>query len=267
MTAEHASRHERRPLVMVDNTLLAPTFQHPFALGADVALYSATKYLCGFSDIIGGIALMRDTGLMAKMRSKRSLFGNILQPDECWMLNSRLATVALRMNRQSKNAQRIAEQLAQHPKIKRVYYPTLFEDRRAAAHLQGAVRLSRRRVLARLARRQAGGVRLSAQPADRRAMRSRWAEWRRWSATRRRRRIRALTEQQFARGGRDGGAGADLGRDRGLAGFAGRLRAGVGGGLVQPSLLKAGCRQECPPHTKLFCELDAGRFHDATHGP
>ena len=65
---------------------------------------------------------------MQKIRSKRSLFGNILQPDECWILNSRLPTVYLRMNRQSENAKRIAESLAGHPKIAKIYYPTLFTD-------------------------------------------------------------------------------------------------------------------------------------------
>jgi len=113
---------------MVDNTFLGPAFQHALTLGADVSLYSATKYLGGFSDIIGGVALSKDIDLMSKIRSKRSLFGNILQPDECWLLDTRLPTVHLRMNRQSKNAQRIAEALAKHPKIRRVYYPTLFED-------------------------------------------------------------------------------------------------------------------------------------------
>ena len=117
-----------RPVVMVDNTFLGPAFQHPLAMGADVVLYSATKYLGGYSDIIGGVALSQDVPLMKKIRSKRSLFGNILQPDECWILNTRLPTVELRMNRQSKNAQRIAERLSTHPKMERVYYPTLFED-------------------------------------------------------------------------------------------------------------------------------------------
>ena len=117
-----------RPLVMVDNTFLGPAFQHPLALGADVSLYSATKYLGGYSDIIGGVALTRDAALMKKIRSKRSLFGNILQPDECWILNTRLSTVSLRMNRQSKSAQRIAEQLVKHPGVDKVYYPTLFKD-------------------------------------------------------------------------------------------------------------------------------------------
>jgi cystathionine beta-lyase/cystathionine gamma-synthase len=117
-----------KPLVMIDNTFLGPAFQHPLALGADVSIYSATKYLGGYSDIIGGVVLAKDTALMAKIRSKRSLFGNILQPDECWILNTRLPTVNLRMNRQSKNAQRIAEHLHGHPNIEKVYYPTLFTD-------------------------------------------------------------------------------------------------------------------------------------------
>jgi len=117
-----------RPLVMIDNTFLGPAFQHPLALGADLSLYSATKYLGGYSDIIGGVVLAKDHALMAKIRSKRSLFGNILQPDECWILNTRLPTVNLRMNRQSKNAQRIAEHLVGNPKIDKVYYPTLFTD-------------------------------------------------------------------------------------------------------------------------------------------
>jgi cystathionine beta-lyase/cystathionine gamma-synthase len=66
--------------------------------------------------------------LVQSIRGLRAMLGNILQPDECWMLNSRLSTVALRMNRQSKNAQRIAEHLVEHPRVKRVLYPSLFKD-------------------------------------------------------------------------------------------------------------------------------------------
>jgi methionine-gamma-lyase len=117
-----------RPLVMIDNTFLGPAFQHPIKLGADISLYSATKYLGGFSDIIGGVALGKDPVLMQKIRSKRSLFGNILQPDESWILDTRLPTVYLRMNRQSENARRLAESLIGHPKIAKIYYPTLFKD-------------------------------------------------------------------------------------------------------------------------------------------
>ncbi|MBS1834210.1 MAG: PLP-dependent transferase, partial [Acidobacteria bacterium] len=113
---------------MVDNTLLGPAFQHPLELGADLVLYSATKYLGGMSDLIAGVAVAKDPALLGKIRSKRSLFGNILQPDECWMLDTRLPTVNLRMNKASKNAQRIAEKLASHPAVERIIYPTLFTD-------------------------------------------------------------------------------------------------------------------------------------------
>jgi cystathionine beta-lyase/cystathionine gamma-synthase len=122
------ARPGRAPLVLVDNTFLGPTFQHPLSLGADVALYSATKYLGGFSDLLAGVAISADPGVLAPVRSKRGLFGNILAPDESWILDGRLPTVALRMNRQSKNAQRIAERLVGHRHVARVYYPTLFED-------------------------------------------------------------------------------------------------------------------------------------------
>ncbi len=126
--AETAARLNPKPLVMVDNTLMGPAFQHPLTLGADLSIYSATKYLSGFSDMIGGAILASDPQLIRQMRGKRSLFGNILQPDECWMLEGRLSTVSLRMNRSSKNAERIATRLAKHPKVARVLYPTQFAD-------------------------------------------------------------------------------------------------------------------------------------------
>ncbi len=128
-TAHASANGMGRPLVMVDNTLLGPSFQHPLALGADIVLYSATKYLSGLSDMIGGVALSSDPELMRKIRGKRSLFGNILQPDECWMLDGRLSTVMLRMRTAGQNARVIAEALARHPKVERVIYPTLFKDR------------------------------------------------------------------------------------------------------------------------------------------
>ena len=132
------SRARTRPLVMVDNTLFGPAFQHPLTFGADIVLYSATKYLSGFSDLLAGVALAKDPELIRQIRLQRHSFGNILQPDECWMLDGRLPTVTLRMNRASKNAQRIAEHLAGHPKVAQVLYPTLFTDpgQKAIYHAQ-----------------------------------------------------------------------------------------------------------------------------------
>ena len=126
--AAAARRHPKRPLLAVDNTLLGPTFQHPLNCGADLVIYSATKFLGGFSDLLAGAILAADEELIQTLTGMRALLGNILQADECWMLDSRLSTVALRMNRQSKNAQRIAEQLVKHPNVSRVFYPSLFTD-------------------------------------------------------------------------------------------------------------------------------------------
>jgi methionine-gamma-lyase len=123
-----AKAHKDRPLVAVDNTFMGPAFQHPLQLGADLTVYSATKYLAGFSDMLGGVVMGRDKEQITQLRGTRAVLGNILQPDECWLLDSRLPTVLIRMNRQSKNAQRIAEQLAGHPKVKKIYYPSLFDD-------------------------------------------------------------------------------------------------------------------------------------------
>jgi len=126
--ADAARAHRDRPLVAVDNTFLGPTFQHPLRLGADLVVYSATKYLSGFSDMLAGVVLARESDLVARLRGTRAILGNILQPDECWLLDGRLPTVGLRMNRQSKNAQRIAEALAGHPRVEAVRYPSLFRD-------------------------------------------------------------------------------------------------------------------------------------------
>ena len=99
------------------------------ASGADLVVYSATKFLGGFSDLLAGVVMAADAELIQRCAGIRALLGNILQADECWILDSRLSTVGLRMNRQSKNAQRIAEALAKHPKISRAasirrYSPT-----------------------------------------------------------------------------------------------------------------------------------------------
>ncbi|MCC6338187.1 MAG: PLP-dependent transferase [Myxococcales bacterium] len=123
-----ARAHPDRPLVVVDNTFLGPSFQHPLTLGADLCVYSATKYLNGFSDLLAGLVLAKNGELVTQLRGTRAVLGNILQPDECWLLNTRLPTVPLRMNKQSKSAQRLAEAVHGHRAVAKVHYPTLFED-------------------------------------------------------------------------------------------------------------------------------------------
>jgi methionine-gamma-lyase len=125
---EVARGHRDKPLVVVDNTFLGPVFQHPLEVGADLVVYSATKFLGGFSDILAGVVMSADVDLVADLRGLRALFGNILQADESWILDSRISTVGLRMNRQSKNAQKIAERLADHRRVRKVFYPSLFTD-------------------------------------------------------------------------------------------------------------------------------------------
>jgi cystathionine beta-lyase/cystathionine gamma-synthase len=114
------------PCIVVDNTFLGPVFQHPLELGADVCVYSATKYLAGFSDMLGGVITARDPSLIEKFKGTRALLGNILQPDESWLLDSRLPTLSLRMNHQSGNAAQIAEALANHPRVEHIHYPMFF---------------------------------------------------------------------------------------------------------------------------------------------
>jgi cystathionine beta-lyase/cystathionine gamma-synthase len=126
--AAAAGRRADPPAVVVDNTFLGPVFQHPLRLGADLAVYSATKYLAGFSDMLGGVVLGVRPELVERLRATRALLGNILQPDECWLLDSRLATVSLRMHQQSRSAARIVEALADHPAVACIHYPTRFDD-------------------------------------------------------------------------------------------------------------------------------------------
>lgn len=129
--ARQASR-KRRVLMAVDNTFLGPVFQSPLVHGADVVLYSATKYIGGHSDLVAGALLARDPGLVDEVKKVRSFFGTICEPFSAWLLERSLATIYTRMVKQSKNASRIVEKLRGHPKIRTIHYPTLFtgEQRR-----------------------------------------------------------------------------------------------------------------------------------------
>jgi len=129
---EEAKNHPDNPLVIVDNTFMGPAFQHPLKMGVDITVYSATKFLAGYSDMLGGVVMGKSRAHIQKLMGTRALLGNILQPDECWILDSRLPMVTIRMNRESKNAQHIVEALKKNPAINEILYPLQFEGEQKA---------------------------------------------------------------------------------------------------------------------------------------
>ena len=110
-----------RPIVVCDNTLLGPVFQHPLEFGADVSVYSLTKYVGGHSDLIAGAALGAKA-MIAPVKALRGGIGTQLDPHSCWMLGRSLETLSLRMERGNDNAKLVAEFLRDHPKVLKVHY-------------------------------------------------------------------------------------------------------------------------------------------------
>ena len=116
-----ASRQQHRPIIVCDNTLLGPVFQRPLPLGADVSVYSLTKYVGGHSDLIAGAALGSER-LMKPIKQLRGAIGTQLDPHSCWMIGRSLETLALRMERGNSNARIVAEYLRDHPRVAKVHY-------------------------------------------------------------------------------------------------------------------------------------------------
>ncbi|MGF7153581.1 cystathionine gamma-synthase family protein [Novosphingobium gossypii] len=123
-----------RPLLVCDNTLLGPVFQHPLQHGADISLYSLTKYVGGHSDLVAGAAL-GSAALMREVRLLRSAIGTQLDPHSCWMLSRSLETLGLRMERANANAQKAAAFLQGHAKVEQVAYPAFFPEGSPQARL------------------------------------------------------------------------------------------------------------------------------------
>lgn len=124
-----ADRHGApgRPcLVMVDNTFLGPIFSRPLDHGADLVLYSATKFFGGHSDLVAGLAMGR-ADLVGAVKVMRTILGSNSDPDTAWLIHRSLGTLQLRMEKQQENAGRLVEMLRAHPKVARVYYPGLAE--------------------------------------------------------------------------------------------------------------------------------------------
>jgi cystathionine beta-lyase/cystathionine gamma-synthase len=117
--------HSHGAVVCVDNTFATPYLQQPLHLGADVVVHSATKYLGGHSDVVGGAIMTGSDDLERKLRFHQNAVGAVPSPFDCWLLLRGVKTLALRVERQSDNAMQVAKALSYHKAVKRVYYPGL----------------------------------------------------------------------------------------------------------------------------------------------
>ncbi len=116
---------ERDMIVTVDNTFMTPYFQNPLKLGADIVVHSATKYLGGHSDVIGGLMATNNKDIAEKMHFTLKSVGAIPGPFDCWLTQRGIKTLAVRMEAHQKNAMAIANMLEAHDQVDRVYYPGL----------------------------------------------------------------------------------------------------------------------------------------------
>jgi len=112
-------------LVIVDNTFMSPYLQRPLELGADIVIHSATKFIGGHSDVVGGLVVARDEALAQRIYAIQNGFGAILGPQDSWLLLRGLKTLKVRMDVQQKNAGILADWLTQNPAVAEVFYPAL----------------------------------------------------------------------------------------------------------------------------------------------
>lgn len=122
--ADAHSTADRRILVLVDNTMLGPIYCKPLQHGADLVLYSATKFFGGHSDLVAGLA-MGSAELVGRTKVTRTILGSNSDPDTAWLILRSLGTLDIRMEKQQENAMRLVDFLGYHPKIDRVAYPGL----------------------------------------------------------------------------------------------------------------------------------------------
>ncbi|MCW2873334.1 cystathionine gamma-synthase [Actinacidiphila oryziradicis] len=118
---------EAEALLVVDNTFASPYLQQPLALGADVVVHSTTKYMGGHSDVVGGALVAADATLGEELAYHQNAMGAVAGPFDAWLVMRGVKTLAVRMDRHSENATRVAELLARHPRVTQVYYPGLPE--------------------------------------------------------------------------------------------------------------------------------------------
>jgi cystathionine beta-lyase/cystathionine gamma-synthase len=117
--------HSHGAMVCVDNTFATPYLQQPLHLGADAVVHSATKYIGGHSDVVGGAIMTSDDELEERLRFHQNAIGAVPSPFDCWLLLRGVKTLALRVERQSENAMAVATALESNRAVQRVHYPGL----------------------------------------------------------------------------------------------------------------------------------------------
>ena len=117
--------HAHQAMVVVDNTFMSPYFQRPLSLGADIVVHSATKYLGGHSDVIGGTMVVDRDDLFERLAFFQNAVGGVPGPMDAWLVLRGLKTLAVRMREHDRNARLVAAFLNDHPKVARVFYPGL----------------------------------------------------------------------------------------------------------------------------------------------
>ncbi|MFC0270318.1 methionine gamma-lyase [Metabacillus herbersteinensis] len=125
-----AKKHKIK--VVVDNTFSSPYLQQPLLFGCDIVLHSATKYLCGHGDVIGGIVVSDESYIEELSKTVRKDIGAIMSPFDAWLLLRGLKTLAVRMDRHCENAEEIVNKLSEHPKIESIVYPFSSSDQQLA---------------------------------------------------------------------------------------------------------------------------------------
>ena len=117
--------HEQGALVVVDNTFASPFLQNPLAHGADIVVHSATKYLGGHSDVVGGFVALGDDGVADRIRFTQYAAGAVPSPFDCYLVLRGVKTLAVRMERHCANARALVDLLVDHPAVDTVLYPQL----------------------------------------------------------------------------------------------------------------------------------------------
>lgn len=158
-----AAARERGALLCVDNTFASPFNQNPLALGADVVMHSATKYLNGHSDVLFGVLVVDDDGLADELRFMRKSTGPVPGPMDSWLVLRGTKTLHVRMERHNENGQRVAEFLRDAPGVREVRYPGLAshpQHELAARQMRGFSGMVTLRMDDEAAKRLVAGVRL-----------------------------------------------------------------------------------------------------------